>query len=130
MQLPSKSTLQAYTGAFLHDPGSDSSCITDQVARYVLFCEGLKQDGKQESQKVGALIFDEVKVISCLMWNSRSHKVIGLSMSHEELSSLVDIYQVLSDVTIEQTSYTLQLLWKHLTSSIDIVGPYFTCCET
>ena len=100
------------------------------MARYVLFCEGLKQDGKQESQKVGALIFDEVKVISCLMWNSRSHKVIGLSMSHEELSSLVDIYQVLSNVTIEQTSYTLQLLWKHLTSSIDIVGPYFTCCET
>lgn len=101
------------------------------MACYVLFCEGLKQDGKQESQKVGTLIFDEVKVISCLMWNSRSHKIIGLSMSHEELSSLADIYQVLSDdATIEQTSYILQFLWRDLTSSFDIVGKYFTCYET
>lgn len=80
---------------------------------------------------MGTLIFDEVKVISCLMWNSRTHKVIGLSMSHEELSSLADIYQVLSDdATIEQTSYILHFLWRDLTSSFDIVGPYFTSCET
>ena len=34
LQLPSRSTLQLYTGAFLHEPGADSLCIADQVAQY------------------------------------------------------------------------------------------------
>lgn len=64
LQLPSKATLQAYTGAFLHEPGATTSCIADQVAQYVLFCQQLLKEGKKESQHVGVLIFDEVKVIS------------------------------------------------------------------
>ena len=52
-------------------------------------------------------------------------------MSHEELSSLADIYQVLSDdATTQQASYILQFLWRDLTSSFDIVGPYFTGSDT
>ena len=35
LQLPCRSTLQAYTGAFLHKPGANSACIADQVAQYV-----------------------------------------------------------------------------------------------
>lgn len=94
LQQPSRSTLQSYTGAFLHDPGANSSCLDDQVAQYVLFCQKLRGEGKKESKKDGVLIFDEVKVISRLMWNSRNQRIIGLSMSHLEQSSLADIYQV------------------------------------
>ena len=34
LQLPSRSTLQSFTGAFLHEPGANSDCISDQVARF------------------------------------------------------------------------------------------------
>lgn len=43
------------------------------------------------------LIFDDVKVISRLMWNSRSQKIIGLAMSPEEMSSLHDAYQLVDE---------------------------------
>lgn len=59
-----------------------------------------------ESKNVGALIFDEVKVISRLLWNSRSQTVIELCMTHQQQSSLADIYQVLNaKETVQQTSY-------------------------
>ena len=38
------------------------------------------------------LVFDEVKVVSRLMWNSRNQQIIGLAMSPEDMSSLHDIY--------------------------------------
>ena len=45
LQLPAKSTLQSYTGAFLHEPGASSQCIANQVTQYVIF--------RDESQKQG-----------------------------------------------------------------------------
>ena len=68
LHLPSRSTLQAYTGAFHHASGANSACIKDQVAQYILYCEQLRKEGKRESIKAGALIFDEVKVISQLAY--------------------------------------------------------------
>ena len=57
----------------------------------------------------GALIFDEVKVISRLMWNSRSQIIIGLAMGAEEQASLHDVYQLFdSQKETEQTSYIMQ----------------------
>ena len=51
------------------------------------------REGKKESMKDGVLIYDEVKVVSRLMWNSHNHKLIGLSMNSGDQSSLADIYQ-------------------------------------
>ena len=39
----------------------------------------------------------EVKVVSRLLWNSRSQEVIGLAMNPEDLSSLHDVYAFLGD---------------------------------
>ena len=73
------------------------------------------------------LVFDEVKVVSRLMWNSRNQQIIGLAMSPEDMSSLHDIYMAYDeDTKTEQTTYVLQFLWRDLTSKFDIVGPYFT----
>ena len=130
LQLPSRSTLQAYTGAFLHDSGANCACIADQVAQYLVYCQQRQKDGKPESKGDGVLIFDEVKVVSKLMWNSRSQSLIGIAMNHKELSSLADLYQLLDGDSVEQTSYILQFLWRDLTSPFDIVGPYFTCSRT
>ena len=105
LQLPSKATLQAYTGAFIHKPGARSKYIESQVARYVVFKEQCRYGSKQEPRSDGMLIFDEVKVACQLMWNSRSHQLMGLAMTHKELPSLNDICQLLKDPeTIQQAS--------------------------
>ena len=99
----------------------NSSCIDEHVAQFVLFCQQRIAEEK-ESKKDGGLIFDEVKVISRLMWNSRSQTLI-----HVEMSSLADIYQTLDQESATQTSY---ILWRDLTSDFDIIGPYFTNSKT
>ena len=48
-------------------------------------------------------------------------------MSPDDMSSLHDAYQLVDETSAsKQTSYILQFLWRDLTSSFDIVGPYFT----
>ena len=127
LQLPSRSTLQSYTGTFLHEPGASSDCIGNQLANYMIYKEECRKQGKKQPQGDGVLIFDEVKVACQLMWNSRNNQLMGLAMTHQEQASLLDIYKYINNTQgIEQTSYMLQFLWRDLTSSYDIVGPYFT----
>lgn len=130
LQLPCRATLQSYTGAFLHEAGANSSCIEAQVAQFLLHCQKRVSEGKKESMKDGVLIFDEVKVINRLMWNSRSQTLIGLSMRHDEMASLADIFRTLGSDSAKQTSHILQFLWRDLTSDFDIIGPYFTSSDT
>uniref|UniRef100_A0A1X7V7C0 Uncharacterized protein n=1 Tax=Amphimedon queenslandica TaxID=400682 RepID=A0A1X7V7C0_AMPQE len=120
LQLPCCSTLQAYTGAFLHEPGASRFCIEKQVAEFVLHCH--RREGKKESKKDGVLILDDVKVISRLMWNSRSQTLIGLSMTQEQMASIGDIFQTIDEA---QTSHILQFLWRDLTSNFNIIDPTF-----
>jgi len=131
LKLPSKATLQSYSGSFIHEPGASARCISDQVSRYLAFREECKRLGKQDPKGDGALIFDEVKVACQLVWNSHSHQLMGLAMTSKNLVSLNDVYSLLqkSDAS-KQTSYILQFLWRDLTSVFDIVGPYFTCSST
>ncbi len=62
-----------------------------------------------------------------LLWSSRSQKFIGHAMTHDEMSSLSDVYAALSpDYRKRQTNYVLQTLWRDLTSEFDVIGPHFT----
>lgn len=74
------------------------------------------------------LVFEEVKVVSSLLWNSRSQKIVGLAMTSEDQASLHDIYRMLDGTKSTQQTYILQFLWRDLTLYFDIVGLYFTCC--
>ena len=48
-------------------------------------------------------------------------------MSEKEQASLHDIYQLFDDDQhTKMTNYIVQFLWRDLTSSFDIVGPYYT----
>ena len=126
MQLPSCSTIQPYTGAFLHKAGASNESILKQAENYEAFKESCASNGKCRPKSDDVLIFDEVKVVSSLMWNSRNHQIIGLAMSERDQASLLDIYQVLEDdKRTKMTNYILQFLWRDLTSGFDIVGPYF-----
>ena len=76
--------------------------------------------GKQEPKGDEALACQ-------LMWNSRNNQLMGLAKKLTDLASLNDIYTILqSGESNKQTSYVLQFLWRDLTSSFDIAGPYFT----
>ena len=100
--------------------------MAKETERFVSFKQQCLAE-KKEPKGDGVLIFDEVKVISRLMWNSRSQKIIGLAMSPADMSSLHDAYQLVDEMSAsKQTSYILQFLWRDLTSSFDVVGPYFT----
>jgi len=130
LQLPSRATLQAFTGAFLHEAGACRDSINTQVEKYKIFQQNCKAEGKLLPQSNGALIFDEVKVVSSLMWNSRNHKIIGLAMTEENQASLHDVFQLFDENhRVKQTCYILQFLWRDITSCFDIVGPYFSSEE-
>ena len=107
--------------------GTSSERLAEESKRFDQFKVEAVANGSKPPRGDGVLIFDEVKVVCRLMWNSRSHQLVGLAMSYEDLSSLTDIYQLLQgDCRAQQTSYILQFLWRDLTSSFDAVGPYFT----
>ena len=107
--------------------GSSHESMARETKRFASFKQQHHDEKKREPKGDGVLIFDEVKVISRLMWNSRSQKIIGLAMSPDDMSSLHDAYQLVDEASAsKQTSYVLQFLWRDLTSSFDVVGPYFT----
>ena len=62
-------------------------------------------------------------VLFPVSWNSRSQWVIGMSMTHEDMACLYDIYQSLDEKT-KSTNYIMQFLWRDLTSFY-VVGPYY-----
>lgn len=48
-------------------------------------------------------------------------------MTHDEMSTLCDVYQTLHpDFREKRTTYVLQTLWRDLTSDFDIIGPHYT----
>ena len=105
--------------------------IYKQSQLYAKFKEEQVQKGLKIPRGDGVIVFDEVKVVSRLMWNSRNRQIIGLAMSPEDMSSLQDIYMAYDeDAKTEQTTYVLQFLWRDLTSKFDFVGPYFTSSKS
>ena len=101
--------------------------IADAASQYKLLQDDMKKKGQTQPEGDGVLIFDEVKVIARLLWNSRSQRMVGLAMTHEDMSCLHDVYQALDpDALTKSTTYMLQFLWRDLTSSFDVVGPYYS----
>ena len=111
MQLPSKSTLQSYTGAFLHEAGACAESIIRQVDQYRTFQQSFQDQSGAVPLSDGVVILDEVKVIS----------------SPQKQANLQDIFAIFDPTSrIKQANYFLQFLWQDLTSSFDIMGAYFT----
>ena len=94
---------------------------------YSKHCEDVSAKSEYPPLGEGILIFDEVKVQSKVMWNSKNNEIIGLAVSEEELRSLHDVYASVKDEEgLQMTSYILQFLWRDLSSNFDVIGPYFT----
>lgn len=60
------------------------------------------------------------------MWNSRNSSVVGFAVCSEELANMHDVYEGLDmSESNRKATYVLQFLWRDLSSSFDIIGPYF-----
>lgn len=127
LNLPGRSTLIRKTRCFNHEPGTDNNIMRLERDKYTAHTESLEKLGHKKPMGVGLLIFDEVKVISKVIWNSKSHEFIGTAMTPKEESSLCDLYENDgSENQLQGASYVVQYLWRDLTSKYDIIGPYFT----
>ncbi len=82
--------------------------------------------GLKKPLGVGVLIFDEVKVIGKVVLNMKNETFLGLAMDEDEMNNLHDIYRSLESKEPTPAEYMLQFLWRDLTSSYDIIGPYFS----
>eukprot|EP00117_Sycon_ciliatum_P015679 scpid84512/ scgid15429/ len=78
----------------------------------------------------GVLIFDEVKVVTKVMWSWRSQEIYGLAMTADSMVSLHDVYAELNQDKTARTEYVLQFLWRGLSSNYDIMGPYYTLSKS
>ena len=111
----------------MHEAGACAESINRQVDQCRTFQQSFQDQSGAVPLSDGAMIFDEVKVISSLIWNSGSHHLVHLAMSPQEQANLEDIFAIFDPTSyINQTNYILQFFWRDLTSSFDIVGPYFT----
>lgn len=126
LQLPSRQSLQKFTRAELDGPGLQHGYIQEQQTNYAKFCTDEAKFGRARPLGEGILIFDEVKVIGQVMWNSANHKFYGLAMSAEEFVSLNDIFAKNGEEEYpDKAQYMLQFYWRDLTSKFDVLGPYF-----
>ena len=97
----------------MHEAGAASESISKQVDKYKIFQQSCETEKKLKPKSIGVLIFDEVKVVSALVCNSRSHQIVGLAMTEEIQASLHDVFQLFDkNHRTKQTGYILQFLWR------------------
>ena len=126
LQLPSRSSLQAFLSSHQNDPGVKEESLALQFQLY-----SQHKDVKSPTPTGdGILIFDEVRVQGRVIWNSKNNKILGVAMSSADLPCLHDMYSILDeDKKVRETHYILQFVWRDLSSKFDIIGPYYTSSE-
>ena len=92
LQLPSIYSLRNVSGSkkYRSEPGICHEYLEEQQKRYIEFVEEKEKCG--DKLPVGeVLIFDEVKVIDKLLWNSKSHRFVGVAMDEQDFAYISDI---------------------------------------
>ena len=130
LQLPSSRSLKQFTGGHLNKPGQCEDILVDHYEKYKLFQEHQVTAGKKRPLGEGVLIFDEVKVIAKVLWNSRSNEVYGLAMTSKDMVSLQDVFFSSTEDGTQRAEYILQFIWRDMTGPFDIIGPYYTAATS
>lgn len=58
-------------------------------------------------------------------WNMKGGGITGFCTSEDELKVLHDVFIAAVQPGAQKASYIVQFLWRDLTSSFDLIGPYF-----
>ena len=126
IQLPSRSSLQAFLSSHQNEPGVKEESLALQFELYSQH----KAEKSPTPTGDGILIFDEVRVQEKVIWNSRNNQILGIAMNSDDLPFLHDVYSLLDeDEKIKGTHYMLQFVWRDLSSKYDIIGPYYSSAQ-
>ena len=130
LHLPSTWAVKDKLREYVHKPGVNEEYLMVQKQRYKEFCDDKEKQGAKRPLSEGALIFDEVKIIDKLVWNSKSETFVGVAMSKEDCSQIRDIFAKSDEHHEPQAAqYVLQFLWRDLSADFDLVGPYYTASQ-
>ena len=77
---------------------------------YREFCEEVVASGQNRPLGIGALIFYEVKVMTKVMLNVKSEKLIGLAVTEKETKGLHNIFKILQSSEPVPAEFVLQFL--------------------
>jgi hypothetical protein len=91
LQLPSKRSFQDYVSANLLRPSIDHDYMAQQYYMYSKHGEDVLVKSECPPLGEGILIFDEMKVQSKVMWNSKNNEIVGLAVSEDDLLTLHDM---------------------------------------
>ena len=72
-----------------------------------------------------------VQVQSKVIWNSANSAIMGFALTSDDFAGLHDIYEAIDkEDRCQKTTYVIQFMWRDLSSSFDVVGPYFNIPST
>jgi hypothetical protein len=125
--LPGVETVKGKMRQYVHQPGINHEYMLAQRERYMCFCSEKVKQGAKKPIGEGALVFDEVKIIDKLVWNSRSETFVGVAMSKDDCCEIRDIFaKADTDSQPLATQYIVQFLWRDLSADFDVIGPYYS----
>ena len=108
-------------------PGLNEQSIASEFSKYTEFAKAQETKERPKPLGFGALIFDETKVQSKILFDMNGGNVRGFAMGPDELPFLQDIFESVDRPDNIKTSYILQFIWRDRTSSYSIIGPHFAC---
>ena len=71
-----------------------------------------------------------VQVQSKVIWNSANSAMMGFALTSDDFAGLHDIYEDIDEERCQKTTNVIQFMWRDLSSSFDVVGPYFNIPST
>lgn len=127
LQLPCKQQVEKLIKSDNTGAGLNENATAKEFLKYSEFSKIQKEKGRPEPLGFGAVIFDETKVQSKILFDMNGGTVKGFAMTPEELPFLHDIFESVDPSRNIKASYILQFIWRDLTSSYSIIGPHFAC---
>ena len=125
LQLPSVYSLRNATQKYNSESGISCEYLEQLQNQYEMLREEKRHLGEKVPVGKGVLIFDGVKVIDKLLWNSKTHKFVGVAMDETEFAYITDIFKSSKSTEPHGAKYVLQFLWRDLSAKFDVIGPYF-----
>ncbi|KAL9953963.1 hypothetical protein ACROYT_G041447 [Oculina patagonica] len=125
LQLPHSKTLKQIIKDGSENAGIDEEYLLGQHQIYVNYQKTREEEGHPRPLGLGVMMWDEVKIQMKVAWNLKGAGITGFSASEDELKVLHDVFSAAVQSGAQKASYIVQFLWRDLTSSFDLVGPYF-----
>ena len=99
LHLPSTWAVKDKLRKYVHKPGVNEEYLMVQKQRYKEFCDDKEKQGAKRPLSEGALIFDEVKIIDKLVWNSKVKHLLELPCQKKTVAKYAIFLQSRTSIT-------------------------------